>query len=141
MPAPQDVYGALQQWTASEVSFAGSVWLGEEPERKVLPYCVIVDNGFTTDFQFQSATIETGNVLLQVFAENADSADALGKELRDLYGPADSHVAIPTDGTFQFMAIYPGTPYTLTIEPDPDNRGSRVYQYNLTMTVQISRNY
>jgi len=141
MPSPQDIYGAIQQWTASEVGFTGGVWFGEEPERKQLPYCVMVDNGFTADFQFESQSIDTGNIVLQVFAENSDSANSLGAELRDLYGPADSHIAIPTDGTFKFISIYPGSPYQQVIEPDPDNVGSRVYQYSLTLNIQIARSY
>lgn len=140
MPANSDVYGALANYIQENIPDYQGVWIADEPEEVTLPYAVLEDGGFDTDWQFEAVFVDGGKITVHTFAGNVDDARALGASVQTLFGPSNSQADIPTDGTFKFIEVT-RTNYQLVVEPEPDIGGARVYQYSVGFKVVIQGVY
>lgn len=141
MPSPIDVYGALAAHVANNVGgIDGGVWVNEEPETKSRPYVVMEDKGFATEFSFESVYTNYGNIDFHVLADSSMPARTIGKAIRALLGPYNSEESITTDGTFTFIEVTE-TGFQLSVEPDTDREGAKVYRYTVSYKVGIGGTY
>lgn len=141
MPSPIDVYGALAAHVANNVAgLTGGVWVSEEPETKQRPYAVIEDKGFQTEFVLESVYTNYGNIDFHVLADSSMPARTIGKLIRALFGPSNSESSITTDDSFHFIEVTESG-FQLSVEPDTDREGAKVFRYTISYKVGIEGTY
>lgn len=140
MPAPIDVYGALQQFIADNISGVNGVWWHEEPENAATPYVVLEDKSFQDDQQFEGEIVSQGGFVVHCFMDDADAVRTIARSIQDLLNPINAHTNIATDNTFKFIEVTEQG-FSFSIEPDPDVQGNRIYRYSIDYKVVIERSY
>lgn len=146
MSVPYDIYGALADYTQTSIAALTGVWIADMPEKVEMPldrgYAVITDDGFNTEWQFEDEFVDAGTVTFHVFAASVDTCRALAQLIKILYGTSSLQTlgAIPTDSTFKFIEIT-RTRFQITVEPEPDINGNRVYHFEIDFAVKVEGNY
>jgi len=140
---PSDIYGAFANYVQEQVpNLTGGVWVTDEPEGVEMPYGVVTDDGFQTVWNTEDEFVDAGGLTVHCFAGNVDTARNLAQEVKVLFGNSNLTTLgqIQTDDSFQFIEITRKA-FQLTVEPDPDLTGNRVYHYEVGFKVQVQGNY
>jgi hypothetical protein len=132
------IFGALVQYVATGTGLP--VWLNRTPEQtlpsqNVLPY-IDLEGDFTTEWNEERSVVDVGDVTFKCFAVGGATAEAMGEQVKALFGDPAEWAGIPIQGKRFFEVSRSG--FGLHTEDEPDAEANVVYRYEVRFHVQVS---